>query len=80
MLCKILRLFANTLTADDTYFFLNRDKLIQAIQILFSLKENIFSQFFSAFLQSALNFQSFQNKDRPHSQCNFETTDSKKGD
>ena len=75
-----MRLFVDTLTAEDTYFLLISDKLIQPIQILLSLKENIFSEFFSAFLKSALNFEHFQNKDRPHSQCIFETTDSEKGD
>ena len=36
----------------------------------------IFSEFFSAFLKSTLNFQHFQKKDGPHSQCVFKTTNS----
>ena len=36
VLCKIVRLFINTLTGDDKYFLVNRDKLNQPIQILFS--------------------------------------------
>ena len=36
VLCKILRLFVNTLTADDKYFLVNRDKVTQPIQILLS--------------------------------------------
>ena len=50
VLCKILRLFVNTLTADDKYSLLNRDNLTQPIQILLSQKQKTFSQFFSAFL------------------------------
>ena len=69
MLCKILRLFVNTLTADDKYSLLNRDNLTQPIQILLSQKQKTFSQFFSAFLKSTLNFEHFQKKDDPHSRC-----------
>ena len=80
MLCKILTLFVNTLTADDKYFLLSGDKLTQPIQILLSQKEESFSHFSSAFLISTPNFERLQKKDDPHSQCIFETTDSKKGE
>ena len=63
VLCIILRLFFNTLTADDKYSLLNIDNLTQPIQILLSQKQKTFSQFFSAFLKSALNFEHFQKKD-----------------
>ena len=63
VLCIILRLFFNTLTADDKYSLLNIDNLTQPIQILLSQKQKTFSQFFSAFLKSALNFEYFQKKD-----------------
>ena len=33
---------------------------MQTIQMLLSQKENIFSEFFSAFLESALNFENSQ--------------------
>ena len=46
---KILRLFVNTLTADDKYSLLNRDNLTQPIQILISEKQRIFSNFFFNF-------------------------------
>ena len=59
VLCIILRLFVNTLAADDKYSLLNRDNLTQPIQILLSKKENNFSQFFSAFLKGKLNFEHF---------------------
>ena len=62
VLCKILRLFVNTLTDDDKYCLLYRDNLTQAIQILLSPKQKTFSQFFSAFLKSTLNFEHFQKK------------------
>ena len=35
---------------------------MQTIQILLSQKQKIFSQFFSAFFESALNFENFQKK------------------
>ena len=79
-LCKNLRLFVNTLTDDDKYSLLYRYKLMEPIQILLSQKQNTFSAFFSAFLKSALNFEHFQEKDDPHSQCISQITVSKKPD
>ena len=80
MLCKILRLFGNTLTADDKYYLLNKDNLTQSIQTLLSQKEKTFSEIFSSFLKSTLIFEHFQEKDDPHSQCISEITVSEKGD
>ena len=60
MLCKILRLFLNTLTADRKYPLLNRSNLTQAIQILLSRKQKTSCGFFSAFLKATLNFAHFQ--------------------
>ena len=62
VLWKILRLFVNTLTDNDKYCLLYRDNLTQPIQILLSQKQQTFSEFFSAFLKSTLNFEHFQNK------------------
>ena len=62
VLCKILRLFVNTLTDDDKYCLLYRDNLTQPIQILLSQKQKTFSQFFSPFFKSPLNFKHFQKK------------------
>ena len=73
-------MFVNRLTADDKYSLLNRDNLTQAIQALLSQKEKTFSQIFSSFLKSTLNFENFQKKDDPHSQCISEITVSEKGD
>ena len=80
VLCKTLRLFVNTLIADDKSSLVNRDNFSQPIQMLLIQKQNTFSQFFSAFLKSKLNFEHFSQKDDPNTRCIFEITDSKKGD
>ena len=43
-----------------------------------SRKEKTFSEFFSGFLKSSLNFEHFQKKDDPHGGCIWEITDSEK--
>ena len=78
MLSKILRLFVNTLTADEKYSLLNRDNFTQPIQVLVSQKQKTFCQFFSRFPKSALNFEHFQKKDDPHRGCISEIKDSEK--
>ena len=80
VLCKILRLFVNTLTPDGKYSLLIRDKLKKPLQILLSEKQKRFSEFFSSFLKCTLNFQHFRKKDHTHSRCISEITDSVKGD
>ena len=60
-------MFVNTLTADDKYSLLNRDKLTQPIGTPLSQKHMAFSQFFLAFSKFTLNFEHFQQKDDPHS-------------
>ena len=49
------------------------------IQIDLSQKENIFSEYFSSFSKSTLNFDTFSKKDDPHSLCISESTDHKAG-
>ena len=80
VLCKFLTLLVKTLTDDERYFLLYRENLIQPIQILLSEKRKTFSEFFSAFLKSTLNFEHFQKKDDPHSRCISQITVSKKGE
>ena len=80
VLCKILRLFVNTLTADDKYSLRNRDNLTLRIQILLSQKQKTFSLFLAAFLISTLNFAHFQKKDDPHRRCICQITVSEKTD
>ena len=72
---KDFRPFLNTLTANDTYSLKSKDKWMQTIQMHSSEKQNIFSEFFLEFFESALNFQNFQKKDDPHSLCISEITD-----
>ena len=59
---KFFRPFLNTLTANDSYSLNSKDKWIQTIQMHLSQKQNIFSAFFLAFFESALNFEYFQKK------------------
>ena len=80
VLCKFLRLLVKTLTDDEKYSLLYRENLTQPIQILLSQKQKTFSQFFSAFLKSTLNFAHFQKKDDPHSRCISQITVSEKGE
>ena len=75
---KISRLFPNTLSADGKYSLVNRDNLTQPIQMQLSRKQKTFSEFFSAFLKSSLNFEHFQEKDDSHSQGISEIRDSEK--
>ena len=60
--CQILGLLLNTLAADEKYPVLNRDNLTIPIQMQLSEKEKTFSEFFSAFLKSTLNFKYFEKK------------------
>ena len=62
VLCKILGLFVNTLSEDDKYCLLYNDNLLQPIQILLSQKQKTFSESFSGFLKSTLNFEHFEKK------------------
>ena len=66
-ICKITKLFPNTLSADGNYSPLDTDNLNQRIQMLLSGKQKIFSKFFSSFLKSCLNLEHLQKKDDPHS-------------
>ena len=79
VLCKILRLFVNTFLDDDKNSLLYRDNLIQPIQILLYHKQKTFSQFFSSFLKSTLNYDDSGKKDDPHSECISQITVSEKG-
>ena len=63
---KILRLFVNTLTVDESHYLLTRDNLTQNIQTQICQKQKTFYQFFVAFLKSILNFQHFPKEDDPH--------------
>ena len=69
VLCKILRLFVYTLTNGHKYCLLYRDNLTEPIWIILSQKPKTFSESFSSFLKSTLNFEHFQSKEDPNSRC-----------
>ena len=60
---KILRLFVNTLTADDKYSCRNMQNFLQQLQTLLSQKRKTFCGFFIEFLKCAWNLQHFKKKD-----------------
>ena len=80
VLCKFLKLLIKTLTDDEKYSLLYRENLTQPTQILLSHKRKTFSQFFSSFSKSTLNFEHFQVKDHPHSRITSQITVSEKGE
>ena len=55
------------MSAVDKCSLPNRVKLMTPIHMQLSQKLNTFSQFFSAFSKSKVNFENFQKKDDPHS-------------
>ena len=57
---NVWRLFFNTLTADYKYSLISKDNSMQTVEGHLSQIEKIFSRFFSAFFESALNFEHFQ--------------------
>ena len=75
VICIIWRHLPNTLSSDGKYSLLNRDNLTQSTQMHLSRKQKTFSQFFSAFLKSSLNFKHFLKKDKPYSWWISEITD-----
>ena len=59
---KFFRPFLNKVISSDKYSLTSRDNWMQTIQMSLYQKKNIFSQFFSAFFESAFHFQHFQKK------------------
>ena len=78
VVCKISKLFPNTLSADGKYSLLNWENLKQPIPMQLSQKEETLAEFFSQFLKSSINFENFQKKDDSHRQDSSEITDSEK--
>ena len=62
VLCEILLLFFNTLTADDKYPFLDSENLPLRIQKQLSGKRKNYSEFFVPYLECTSNFQHFKRK------------------
>ena len=78
VICKISRLFPNTLSVDGKYSLLNRDNLTRQIQMQLSQKQKTFSWFFFGFLKSSLSLNVFKKKNDSHSSDISEITDSEK--
>ena len=62
---KILRLFVNTLTADDKHYLLNKDNLTQPIQMQVSQKRKNFRQFLFCIFKIYMKFPTFAKKRWP---------------
>ena len=60
---EILRLFVNTLTADDKYSSSNMQNFRQQFQTPLSQKQKTFSWFSIGFLKDAWNLEHFQKRD-----------------
>ena len=78
MICKVLKLFVNALTARDKYPLRDRNNLTQPIQMQLFEKEKNLSPFFFAFLKSTWNFKHFPKKEDTHSWWISEIMDSEK--
>ena len=59
VICKISRLFSNTLSADGKYSLLNKDNLTQSIKTHLSRKQKTFSDFFLHFWNLVLILKFF---------------------
>ena len=60
---EILRLFVDTLTADNKYSRCNVHNFQQQVQTPLSQKQKTFCGFFIAFLKCASNLEHFEKKD-----------------
>ena len=75
----MLRLFVNTLTADNKYSRCNVHNFRQQVQTSLSQKQKMFFGFFIAFLKCALNLQHFEKKEEYPSLIISEMMDCEKG-
>ena len=62
VICKLSRLFPNTLSADGRYSLLNRDNLTQPIQMKLSRNQKSFSQFFPCIFEIYFKFWKLSKK------------------
>ena len=76
---EILRLFVNTLTADNKYSSCNVDNFGQQVQMPLSQKQETFSRSFIAFLKCAWNLEHFEKKDEYASLIISEIMDCERG-
>ena len=59
---KFFRPCLNTLTANDKYSLISKDKWMQRILMHLSQERKFFAEFFLLFFESSLNIQHFQKK------------------
>ena len=76
---EILRLFVNTLTADNKYSLCNVHNFAQQVQTPLFQKQKTFSGFFIAFLKCAWNSEHFEKKDEYPSLIISEIMDCERG-
>ena len=74
VICKILPLFVNQLTADNKSSLLNWRNLLEDFWMQLSEKRKNVLIFFFTFFIFRLNFGHFQKEVDPHSLCVFELT------
>ena len=67
-------LFVNTLTPNDTYSFVNREDLLQTIEMQYLRNKKFPSEVFDQFLKSTSNLEHLGKKDCPHPLCISEIT------
>ena len=77
VICKILWLFFNSMSAHGKYFLLHRDKLRQPIWMYLSKKQKT-CLIFATFFKFTSNFKHFEGKDDPDILCISRITDCKK--
>ena len=75
MICEILELFVNTLTADDSYSLRNSEVSQQPIKMQLSKKRMNLLQFFIPFPKSTSILEHFEKKDDLHSLYISEVTE-----
>ena len=67
VICQILDVFRNTLTANDKYLVRDCENFLSPIQMQIALKVKNCSNFFVPFLESISNFKYFEIRDDRHS-------------
>ena len=66
VICEMLAIFRNTLTANDNFPVQASENLSSPIQMQQSLKPKTFSNLLDPFLESTSNFKHFEKKDDHH--------------
>ena len=66
VICKMLGLFVNTLTTNGKYFPLSGEKLKEPIHMELTMKQKKYSESFSGFSKSWVNFGHFRKNDHSH--------------